>query len=132
MRHASLAGCSERPGCARTWLMAVVALTLLAAQSPPCGLRPPEPRLPPDRTLADQAGSPGPVVFRHATHVEFAGVRCVGCHPAPFSILGRHRAVTHDEMNAGRSCGICHNGSDATGVEDAGACTACHSEGGPR
>ena len=87
-------------------------------------------RLPPEQTLADQIDSPGPVVFSHTTHVEFTDGNCLACHPSPFSLLGRHRVISHEEMEAGRSCGICHNGSDATGVDDSDACMICHREGG--
>jgi c(7)-type cytochrome triheme protein len=89
----------------------------------------PELRLPPDVTYGTAAGSPGPVVFSHATHVAFADTKCTGCHPAIFPILQPTRRITHDAMNAGRQCGACHDGVTASGVQD--DCSHCHKmEGG--
>jgi c(7)-type cytochrome triheme protein len=87
-------------------------------------------RLPPDVAYSGADASPGPVVFSHVTHVPLAGMRCVECHPARFSILGPTRGLTHEEMNAGEKCGGCHDGNKASGVQD--DCTRCHKmEGGP-
>ncbi|HEU4402517.1 MAG TPA: c(7)-type cytochrome triheme domain-containing protein [Candidatus Polarisedimenticolia bacterium] len=91
---------------------------------------PPALRLPPDIVFNKAVGSPGPVVFRHTTHVELAGTRCVGCHPQPFRMLRPTRRVTHDDMNAGRSCGVCHDGRTATGTQDGEACGSCHAAAG--
>jgi c(7)-type cytochrome triheme protein len=70
--------------------------------------------------------SPGTVRFRHATH---GGVGCASCHPklvAMKSTGGRPGGVMH---GAG-SCGGCHDGQRAFGVEDADACGRCHRESG--
>jgi len=132
MRRAFAPGHTAGLGVARACLTAVLALVFLASQSPPCDSGSAELRLPPEQRLADHADSPGPVIFRHATHVEFTDRNCLACHPAPFSLLGRHQVITHAEMEAGRACGSCHNGSDATGIDDSDACMICHSEGGSR
>jgi c(7)-type cytochrome triheme protein len=87
-------------------------------------------RLPPDVTYRSAAGSPGPVVFRHSTHVAFTDRHCPACHPSLFSILGPTGALTHEEMNAGKQCGACHDGSKASGVQE--ACDHCHGSGGGR
>jgi c(7)-type cytochrome triheme protein len=87
----------------------------------------PEIRLPPDVTYNGAEGSPGPVVFSHATHVPLADTRCVACHPAPFSILQPTRRITHDQMNAGQKCGACHDGAKASGVQE--SCDHCHRMG---
>lgn len=50
-------------------------------------------RLPPGQRLADNADSPGPVVFSHETHVELSGGSCLACHPSPFSISGMEGAA---------------------------------------
>jgi c(7)-type cytochrome triheme protein len=88
---------------------------------------PPELRLPPDIVYDKAEGSPGPVVFRHATHFELAENRCTACHPRPFRMLRPERLVTHDEMSAGRSCGLCHDGRKAAAVDD--DCGHCHASG---
>jgi c(7)-type cytochrome triheme protein len=64
------------------------------------------------------------VLFSHRTHVEIAGNKCLGCHPAPFRMLRPERRVTHQEMEAGRLCGACHDGKTASGVRD--DCEHCH------
>ncbi len=106
-------------------LLAALVVPGLAADG-----QPPELRLPPDVTYKfSETTSPGPVVFSHATHVPLADTRCVTCHPAPFSILQPAGRITHEEMNAGQKCGVCHNGTKASGVED--SCDHCHhTEGG--
>lgn len=85
-------------------------------------------RLPPDVTYRSAEGSPGPVVFRHQTHVPLTDQHCPACHPALFSILEPTGKITHEEMNAGRRCGACHDGTKASGVRD--ACDHCHRSGG--
>ena len=93
------------------------ALALAAAPAPPL-------RLPPDRVYDRSKDSPGPVVFSHTNHVEIADNKCTGCHPVPFKMLHPAGRMTHDEMNAGRLCGTCHDGKTASGVEE--ACDHCH------
>jgi c(7)-type cytochrome triheme protein len=88
----------------------------------------PELRLPADRLYDRAEGSPGPVLFRHGLHVPLADGRCVACHPAPFRILRPTGGFTHEEMDAGRQCGICHDGKKASGTQD--DCTHCHRSGG--
>jgi c(7)-type cytochrome triheme protein len=81
-------------------------------------------RLPPDRVYDKSKDSPGPVVFSHKSHVEIADNKCTGCHPAPFKMLHPAGRMTHDELNAGRLCGACHDGKTASGVEE--SCEHCH------
>lgn len=80
-----------------------------------------------DRTIRES----GAVIFRHTTHTAVAGGRCVACHPQPFKILHPTRRADHAEMNAGRSCGLCHDGRRAFGTADPAACRSCHT-GGPK
>jgi c(7)-type cytochrome triheme protein len=85
-------------------------------------------RLPRDGALPQGEGSPGPVTFSHASHVDAESPRCVTCHPLAFSILQRvstakRPAITHDAMEKkGQACGACH-GKGAFGFDD---CTMCH------
>jgi c(7)-type cytochrome triheme protein len=70
------------------------------------------------------------VAFSHETHVALADNRCTGCHPAPFKMLRPDRkVVAHDEATAARSCGACHDGKTATGVQD--DCGHCHKPAPP-
>jgi c(7)-type cytochrome triheme protein len=87
------------------------------------------PRLPKALTLKRGADSPGPVVFRHESHVDADKPTCLACHPERFSLLGssspeKRPAITHERMTAGRDCGACH-GKEAFGLDD---CTMCHAD----
>ena len=66
------------------------------------------------------------VVFSHENHVALAGNRCTACHPQTFRILVPTKHIAHSEMDAGGSCGTCHDGRQAFGVRDSTACTSCH------
>lgn len=115
-----MSGSASRP----SWAIGVVLLGLAA---PPHAAGEAL-KLPADVTYRGAAGSPGPVVFSHETHVPLTDTRCVACHPALFSILRPTRGITHDAMNAGRQCGACHDGSKASGVQ--ASCEHCHRMGG--
>ncbi len=87
-------------------------------------------RLPAEIQYASGGASPGPVVFSHRTHVAFSA-KCTACHNVPFRMLKPTRAATHAEMEAGRSCGICHNDAMAFGPKDPAVCGRCHGGGKP-
>lgn len=84
-------------------------------------------RLPDEVTLTQSADSPGPVAFRHATHVDTDKPNCTSCHPREFRILkasaGKAPAIRHETMEKGRQCGACHDGRKAFAMDD---CTSCH------
>ena len=85
-------------------------------------------RLPGDYVFARGDGSPGPVTFRHSTHVDAARPSCPSCHPRNFRILEPGKTpsrapIRHEHMEAGAACGSCH-GKAAFGFE---SCEACHS-----
>ena len=98
------------------------------------------PRLPKDRPLPQGPDSPGVVTFRHATHVDAARPDCTTCHSSLFPILRRTSATSaataasaaptaqaasptrHAEMEAGKSCGRCHDGKAAHGLDECGTC----------
>ena len=83
-------------------------------------------RLPRDLVFEQAVGPDQAVTFRHATHVEFAERKCVACHPEPFRILRPTRRTSHDVMNAGGSCGQCHDATKAFDTKDENACPTCH------
>lgn len=84
-------------------------------------------KLPADLVYDHEVGPDSAVTFSHETHFAFAGNRCTGCHPRPFHMLRPTHRTSHTEMNAGGSCGTCHDGDHAFGVQDAGSCATCHS-----
>ena len=120
------------------WIMAVFLLAPAAAatsiqtlpESPSAPGEGVEVRLPADIIFGGATGPLPAVIFRHTTHTAFAGGQCVACHPQPFKILHPARRTSHAEMNAGRSCGICHDGRRAFGTAAADACQRCHAGGG--
>jgi c(7)-type cytochrome triheme protein len=65
----------------------------------------------------------GAVVFSHDMHTEMFG--CDECHPATFKAKANSNQVGMRKMEAGESCGACHDGDTAFGVK--GDCTSCHS-----
>jgi c(7)-type cytochrome triheme protein len=87
---------------------------------------------PPDVPLKGSGGSPGPVLFHHATHATPAAA-CADCHPRPFmrpaagSAAGAAPVASHD------TCGVCHNGQRSFVMDDETSCGRCHiSQGGTR
>lgn len=86
----------------------------------------------PDVVYDKSTDAPGPVRFDHKTHSERVENKCVSCHPQTFRILNPTRRTSHATMEAGRSCGACHDGKRAFGVQDAERCETCHDTGGGR
>lgn len=87
-------------------------------------------RLPPDPVFDKTVGQEQAVTFRHATHVEYSDGTCVGCHPQPFKILHPSRTTSHEAMDAGASCGACHDGKGAFSTKEESSCTTCHAGSG--
>jgi c(7)-type cytochrome triheme protein len=82
-------------------------------------------RLPPDLTYSKAEGNPGKVIFSRQFHTAVAD-KCTVCHVKLFRMLRPTRQVTHADMEAGKSCGACHNGQMAFGPTDPASCTRCH------
>ena len=68
-----------------------------------------------------QVKATGPLVFSHIIHLKRTP-DCAGCHPALFA-AGTNRHVTMKEMEKGKSCGACHNGTKAFSIRQ---CESCH------
>jgi len=66
---------------------------------------------------------PPRALFSHRTHQTFG---CYACHPAVFpqALVG----FTHDEMQAGKFCGHCHDGRTAFAIPGTD-CGRCHVDG---
>lgn len=76
-----------------------------------------------DITMKNEGGD---VVFSHDRHVNAAGLSCQDCHTAPYLNSKNHVVVTMKEMEQGKSCGLCHNGTKAFGVNE--NCDTCHAQ----
>lgn len=109
-----------------SFVLAAVALACLAAGAAASRAQEIPLRLPPELIYDKTVGPEGAVVFRHETHVEFSGRNCVACHPQTFKILRTTRATSHEEMDAGRSCGACHDGHMAFATKEQDSCANCH------
>jgi c(7)-type cytochrome triheme protein len=96
------------------------------AAGPPAAPPPPPLRLPPNVSYELVVGPDRAVVFSHETHVPLAGNKCTACHPQTFRILSPTKQIAHAAMDAGGSCGSCHDGRQAFGVRDSTACASCH------
>ncbi|MEI6209184.1 MAG: cytochrome c3 family protein [Desulfuromonadales bacterium] len=63
----------------------------------------------------------GPTVFSHTAHLAVSA-DCAVCHPAVFA-AGPNKRFSMADMEKGKSCGACHNGKKAFGVD---TCVTCH------
>jgi c(7)-type cytochrome triheme protein len=66
--------------------------------------------------------SAGNVVFSHKNHTGL--YRCGDCHTELYQTARSTSRVSMQEMEKGKSCGKCHEGSIAFGVKD--TCESCH------
>lgn len=65
--------------------------------------------------------STGPTGFSHKAHLA-KSANCNECHPTVFA-AGPNKRFTMADMEKGKSCGVCHNGKKAFGVDK---CATCH------
>jgi c(7)-type cytochrome triheme protein len=93
----------------------VVALTfVLAASAFAVG---------PGKTVEFDGKGAGKVTFSGDIHKVN---KCNECHPALFKMKKGSGVGTMKEMNEGKSCGTCHNGTKAFDVKDNANCGKCH------
>jgi c(7)-type cytochrome triheme protein len=111
----------------RAGTFALLPLLLAAQASSGSGKLPVTVRLPADIVYGKAADAPDKVVFSHAVHAGLAENKCLPCHPQPFRMLRPARRATHEAMDAGKSCGTCHDGKAAFATADENACERCHS-----
>jgi c(7)-type cytochrome triheme protein len=80
--------------------------------------------VPPGKTVEFAGGSAGKVVFDGKVHAD-KGLKCNDCHTKIFP-MKKGGKYTMAEMNAGKQCGECHNGTKAFKTSDAATCAKCH------
>ncbi len=114
-------GTVGRAWLAASWGVLAAAVGLAAAAVFP---------LPPDFSYP-AGNAPGPVSFSHQKHADAKITNCLDCHgPGKFQMKkGGTTERGHAAMNAGKSCGACHDGTKAFGTADAASCTRCHKAG---
>lgn len=64
-----------------------------------------------------------PAVFPHWIHR--MAYTCYACHDGMFKMKAGENLVTMDEIQAGQSCGACHDGKTAF-VSNLTTCNRCH------
>ncbi len=80
----------------------------------------------PGKTVEFAGGSAGKVVFSGDVHAK-AGNKCADCHQSGlFKMKKGGDVFTMKDMEAGKNCGACHNGTKAFGVKDPSTCAKCH------
>jgi c(7)-type cytochrome triheme protein len=62
-------------------------------------------------------------VFSHEAHVVRGKLGCKECHPRLYLDVAKSKRATMKQMEKGKSCGACHEGKRAFGLD---ACTKCH------
>ncbi len=68
--------------------------------------------------------SPGKVSVDGKIHAE-KGMKCMECHTKVWP-MKKGTSMKMEEMNAGKYCGVCHNGNNAFSTSDEGSCSKCH------
>jgi len=82
--------------------------------------------VPAGKTVEFEPKGAGKVVFDGKAHAD-KGLKCADCHSSGlFKMKKGADAITMKDMNDGKFCGACHNGTKAFGVKDAANCTKCH------
>jgi c(7)-type cytochrome triheme protein len=80
----------------------------------------------PGKSVDFAGGGAGKVVFDGKAHAD-KGAKCADCHQSGlFKMKKGGDTITMKEMEAGKTCGACHNGTKAFGVKDAAGCAKCH------
>jgi c(7)-type cytochrome triheme protein len=73
------------------------------------------------REITYKVKATGPTGFSHKVHLA-KSADCGVCHPSVFA-AGKNRRYTMKDMKKGRSCGACHDGRKAFGID---TCVTCH------
>lgn len=73
------------------------------------------------KIVSFEGGGMGKVSFNHGFHSK--RFQCSECHPNVFPMKKGLKKIKMDDMYAGKSCGICHNGKRAFASME---CALCH------
>ena len=77
------------------------------------------------KTVEFAENSAGKVIFDGKSHAD-AGAKCNDCHTKIFQMKRGSTKITMADMNAGKNCGVCHNGEKAFKSSDTANCGKCH------
>lgn len=78
----------------------------------------------PTKEITFMEKNAGNVVFSHKNHTSL--FKCGECHTGIFNTARSKTKVSMNEMEAGKSCGACHDGKSAFGVAADKDCDKCH------
>jgi len=78
----------------------------------------------PGKTVEFAGGSGGKVIFDGKAHTD-KGFKCTDCHTKIFP-MKKTEDIKMADINAGKSCGVCHNGEKAFKTNDPANCNKCH------
>ncbi len=78
----------------------------------------------PGKTLEFAGGSAGKVILDGKVHAD-KGLKCTDCHTKIFPMKAGTK-MTMADINAGKYCGTCHNGTKAFKSSDPANCAKCH------
>ncbi len=81
--------------------------------------------VPSGKTLEFDGKGAGKVTFDGGIHAG-KGLKCADCHPAIFKMKKGADTITMKDINEGKACGTCHNGTKAFSAKDAANCGKCH------
>ncbi len=82
--------------------------------------------VPAGKTVEFDAKGAGKVIFDGGVHAA-KGLKCADCHGAGiFKMKKGADAITMKDINEGKFCGACHNGTKAFSAKDAANCGKCH------
>lgn len=82
--------------------------------------------VPSGKTVEFDGKGAGKVVFDGKHHAE-KGNKCADCHQSGlFKMKKGGNAITMKDINDGKFCGGCHNGTKAFSAKDPANCAKCH------
>ncbi len=81
--------------------------------------------VPGGKSVEFAGGDKGKVVFDGKAHAD-KGLKCNDCHPKVFQMKKGSSKITMADINAGKFCGECHNGTKAFKAGDEANCAKCH------
>ena len=82
--------------------------------------------VPSGKTVELDAKGAGKVVFDGKVHADH-GIKCADCHQSGlFKMKNGADAITMKDINEGKFCGACHDGTKAFSAKDAANCAKCH------
>jgi c(7)-type cytochrome triheme protein len=78
----------------------------------------------PGKTIEFTGSKEGKVTFDGKVHAD-KGLKCPDCHTKIFP-MKKGAAPKHADMDAGKECGVCHDGKKAFATKDKATCNKCH------